>query len=126
MHLLRLISTGHCRAPSEEALRKCPLYAATMCGRLQCTKCLHPVCISIPTLNMSLGSVSCIHHLHPQISVIYFEAQNISHHNLRETQTTPALSLWDIFPQMTGRSVTRRDDLSPLISSSKDALYKVK
>lgn len=38
----------------------------------------------------------------------------------------PALSWEDIFPQMTGISVTGQDDLSPLISFHKDTLYKVK
>lgn len=67
---------------------------------------------------IDLGSVSCtpstFSHLYN-----YFEAQNISGCNRREPQTAPALSLWDIFPLMTGRSVMGRDDLSPLISSVK-------
>lgn len=56
----------------------------------------------------------------------YFEAPNISGPNLRETDSAGPSHSGPSFPQMTGRSVLGKDDLSPLISSRKDALYKVK
>lgn len=57
---------------------------------------------------MSLGK--CVLHTSSPFSNFYnyFEAQNISGYNLRETQTVPAFSLGDIFP-LDDRQICHRD-----------------
>lgn len=127
MHLLAFTITGW----SCETLGKCFPYSVTISRIYLVHKCMPFPFVFIYIFKTSFGkvsleNVSCIHHLHFQISIIILRHQIYLVVPRRKLRQCPPSRCGTSFPQMTGRSVTKQDDLSPLISSLKDALYKVK